>query len=135
MQLKERRPVNNFEEAMAWFKAANFLDCRVSVYPKYTNSYIHSTGIAPSILLVDIDKEHFKTIEEFELAITKTSTNFHLGSNPTILSTGGGAHFLAPQQAPVFEKWDRFNKFDQPSRGLLQFEERSLRHITKALPI
>jgi hypothetical protein len=49
--------INNFAEAMAWFKAANFLDCRISAYPKYTDYYVSETGIAPSLLLVDIDKE------------------------------------------------------------------------------
>jgi hypothetical protein len=73
-----QRLVNNFAEAMAWFKAANFLDCRISAYPKYTDYYVSKTGIAPSVLLVDIDEEHFKTSEEFELTATRTYSNFHL---------------------------------------------------------
>ncbi len=72
-----QRLVNNFEQAMAWFKAANFLDCRISAYPKYTDYYINRTGIAPTVLLVDIDNEYFKTTEEFELAATRTYSNFH----------------------------------------------------------
>lgn len=67
--------VNNFAQAMAWFKAANFLDCRISAYPKYTDFYINGTGIAPTVLLVDIDKEHFETTELFELAAAKTLSN------------------------------------------------------------
>ena len=123
-----QRLVNNVQEVMAWFKAANFLDCRISAYPKYTDYYIHRTGIAPSVLLVDIDKEHFKTSEEFELAATRTYSNFHaiLGSQPTQLWTGGGYHFLTPQQVPVLEKVEEFSKFDQPSRRFIQFEERLL---------
>jgi len=86
------------------------------------------TGITPSVLLVDIDKEHFKTVEEFKSTATRTYSNFHdvLGSRPTQLWTGGGLHYIQPQHVPVFEKWDRFNKFDQPSRRFLQFEERLL---------
>lgn len=77
-----QRLVYSFEEVMARFKAANFLDCRISAYPKYTDFYINRTGIAPTVLLVDIDREHFDTTELFELAAAKTYTNFHsiLGS-------------------------------------------------------
>jgi hypothetical protein len=123
-----QRLVKNFAEAMAWFKAANFLDCRISAYPNYTKDYINRTGIAPTVLLVDIDKEHFKTIEEFESASARTYSNFYniLGVRPTQLATGGGNHFIIRQQVDVFEKSDRFRKFDQPSRRFMQFEERLL---------
>lgn len=120
--------VENFEEAMAWFKAANFMDCRISAYPKYTDNYINRTDIAPTVLLVDIDKERFRTVEEFESAATRTYSNFYniLGCRPTQLSTGGGIHFLTCQQVDVFEKSVRFSKFDQPSRRFMQFEEQLL---------
>ncbi|MGA9151334.1 MAG: hypothetical protein WBZ36_12215 [Candidatus Nitrosopolaris sp.] len=120
--------VNSLEEVMKWFKASNFIDCRINAYAKYTDYYINRTGIAPTVLLVDIDREHFKTIEDFELAVTNTYNNFYtrLGSRPTQLWTGGGAHFLTPQRAPVFEKLPRFEKFkaEEPSRKFMQFEER-----------
>jgi len=123
-----QKPVENLAEAMAWFRAANFLDCRISAYPIYTDSYVQRTGIAPTVLLADIDKEHFKTPEEFELAATRTYSNFHniLGSKPTQLWTGGGYHFIQPQLVSVFEKSVKFGKFDQPSRRFMQFEERLL---------
>ena|SRR5215467_12544885 len=113
--------VKNFAEAMARFKAANFLDCRISAYPNYTRDYISSTGIAPTVLLVDIDKEHFKTDEEFESAATRTYSNFYniLGCRPTQLATGGGKHFLIRQEVDVFEKSVNFGKFDQPSLNLI----------------
>jgi hypothetical protein len=123
-----QRLVNNFEEVMAFFKAANFMDCRISAYPKYTNDYINRTGIAPTVLMVDIDREHFTTTEEFELVTAKTYTNFEkiLGSRPTQLWSGGGRHFLTSQSAPVLEKIDEFSKFDEPSRKFLEYEERLL---------
>jgi hypothetical protein len=54
--------------------------------------------------------------EEFELATTRTYTNFYniLGSRPTQLWTGGGYHYIQPQRVFVFEKVDKFKKFDQP---------------------
>lgn len=95
-----QRLVNNSAEAMAFFKASFFLDCRISGYPKYTDYYVSNTSIAPSVLLVDIDKEHFKTSEEFELTAARTYSNFQkiLGSRPSVLWTGGGYHFLTPQK-------------------------------------
>jgi hypothetical protein len=123
-----QKRVENFAEAMAWFKAANYLDCRMSAYPIYTVDYINRTGIAPSVLLADIDREHFETVEEFESVTAKTYFNFHniLGSRPTQLWTGGGRHFLTPQHVGVFEKSNKFSKFDQPSRQFMQFEEQLL---------
>ena len=60
--------VNSKQEALARYIAANLLDCRISAYPRYTEYYINRTGIAPSLLLVDIDKLQFETTELFELA-------------------------------------------------------------------
>jgi hypothetical protein len=124
----EQRLVNNKQEALTWYKAANRLDCRISAYPKYTDFYINRTGIAPSILLVDIDRKQFETTELFELAAAKTCANFKeiLGSRPTQLWTGGGYHFIQPQSAIVLENVEDFKKFDQPSRRFMQYEEQLL---------
>ena len=88
--------VNNKQEALAWYKAANRLDCRISAYPKYTDYYMNMTGIAPYLLLVDIDKSQFETVELFEISSAKTCLNFRkiLGSHPTQLWTGGGHHYI-----------------------------------------
>jgi len=64
--------VDNTQQALAWYKAANLLDCRISAYPKYTDYYINMTGIAPTLLLADIDKSQFESSELFELASTQT---------------------------------------------------------------
>jgi hypothetical protein len=120
--------VNNEQEALKWYKAANRLDSRISAYPKYTDYYINRTGIAPSLLHVDIDRLQFETVKQFELASAKTRANFQkiLGSQPTQLWTGRGHHYIQPQTAIVLEKIDDFKKFDQPSRRFLWFEERLL---------
>ncbi len=120
--------VNSFEEAMKWFKAADFLDCRISAYPIYNDEYIKRTGIAfiPSLVLCDLDREHFRTNEEFEAAAAKTCQNFKeiLGANPTQLWTGSGYHFIQPQSIiKPLQKIDDFKQFAEPSRKLLQFEE------------
>lgn len=119
--------VNSFEEAMAWVKAADFLDCRISAYPIYRDEYVKRTGIVfvPSLLLCDLDKEHFRTAEEFEAAADKTLVNFKeiLGARPTVLWTGGGYHIIQPQSAIAIEKIEDFNQFAEPSRKFLHFEE------------
>jgi hypothetical protein len=111
--------------SLAWYKAANLLDCRISAYPKYTDYYVNSTGIAPSILLAE---SQFETAELFEISSTKTYSNFKeiLRSQPSQLWTGGGHHYIQPQSAIVLEKVEDFKKFEQPSRRFLQFEEQLL---------
>jgi hypothetical protein len=123
-----QRLVNNNQEALKWYGAANRLDCRISACPNYTEYYADRTGIAPSLLLVDIDKSRFKTAELFELSSTKTYSNFKeiLGSQPTQLWTGGGYHYIQPQSAIVLEKIEDFKKFEQPSRRFMGFEEQLL---------
>lgn len=59
--------VNNKQEALKWYRAANLVDCRISAYPKYTDYYITRTGITPSLVHVDIDRLQFETVEQFEL--------------------------------------------------------------------
>lgn len=80
------------------------------------------------MLLVDIDEEHFEAPEEFELAASRTYSNFQkiLGSRPSVFWTGGGYHFIQPQKVPVLEKIEDFQKFDQSSRRFLQSQERLL---------
>ena len=48
--------VNNTQEVMTLYAAANYLDCRMNAYPQYTNFHIDRTGIAPSLLLVAYSK-------------------------------------------------------------------------------
>ena len=52
----------------------SLIDCRISAYPKYTDFYVNMTGIAPSLLHVDIDRLQFETI--VDLASANTRANF-----------------------------------------------------------
>jgi len=92
------------------------------------NSYINKS-IAPSQLLVDIDRNQFDTNELFELAGENTYSNFQnmLGCEPTWLWTGGGYHFILPQSViKPLEEIEDFSQFSQPSRKFLEFEEQLL---------
>jgi len=113
------RKVYSEEEALRLFRAYNFLDCRIRAYLDTC------TDMAPSTLFVDLDREHFKTVEEFELAAHKTYANFKemLDARPTQLWSGNGYRFINPQSALVLEKNEKFKKFPHVSRDFLRFEE------------
>jgi hypothetical protein len=117
------RLVYSEQEALAWYKAANFLDCRIRAY--HSTDSTDDTNIAPSILHVDVDREHFNTTEEFEQCAAKTRANFKeiLDGQPTQIWTGNGLHFLQPQFAIILEKVE---KFKQPSMKFMRFEEQLL---------
>jgi hypothetical protein len=61
------------QEALAWYKAANFIDCRISAYPYYYCSYaagnvgrryIHTIDF----VMIDLDLKEFKS----QLALDRT---------------------------------------------------------------
>jgi hypothetical protein len=112
-------------EILAYYKASSYLDCRISAYPIYTDEYIKKTGIAPRLLLADVDKLLFKSNELFEKTVRKTLQNFKemVDSAPTMVWSGGGYHFMQPIDAIVLEKAKEFEKFQQPSRRFMQFLE------------
>lgn len=115
------RLVYSKEEALAYYKAANHVDCRIRAYHILDN-------IEPFLLLVDIDRENFNTTEEFELAVTNTYNNFYkvLGARPMQLWTGNGYHFIQRQFAIILDNQERFKEFYKPSSMFLRYEERLL---------
>jgi hypothetical protein len=109
----------NKKEALARFKQANYLDCRINAYP----AYVEFKGInrqPPNFIFIDIDRSTFKTKRAFNMAINNTHNNIKetLGgdANPTILLTGNGIHFYQPaklvhDKAYVLEEIDIFSEF------------------------
>ena len=114
------------EEALARFKQANYLDCRINAYPDYTEW--HGINRQAANLDIDIDKSKFKTERAFNLALNQTLRNIKniVGASPTVLWTGNGVHILLPLQAIILEQEEIFSKFDKPSRFFLLFAERYL---------
>jgi hypothetical protein len=124
------RLVHSAEEALSWYKVANFLDCRIRAYHDINDDY---TNMAPSTLLVDIDRENFKTWEEFEQCISETRTRLKelLGAEPTDYSelwTGNGVHIVLTQSAIIIEDIKMFKKLEylKPSVKFMRFEEQLL---------
>jgi hypothetical protein len=117
------------EEALARFKQANYLDCKICAY----TFYVEWKGInrqAPNLIFIDEDELNFKSREALDKGLAKTLKNisekFGIAVNPTILWSGHGYHIYLPVKAFILEQENEFNKFEQPSRRFIQFAEQYL---------
>jgi non-catalytic primase subunit PriX-like protein len=123
--------VNSIDEALARFAQANFLDCRISAYPlpSDVSSFVGvNLDMAPSVVMIDLDRETFKTQRAFAMALTKTLKKIarQLNSQPTVIWSGRGYHIYLVLEAFVLEAEDAFNnrRFgQQPLQKFLRFEE------------
>jgi non-catalytic primase subunit PriX-like protein len=143
--------VNNKIEAVARFKQANLLDCRISAYPQHPSSdqdLSDNNGngysrlrqpqpqLPPTFVFIDLDKSTFKTYRAYRMAVNKTRKNFKeiLGANPTIQHTGNGVHFYQPvklvyDKATLLEDIDIFSQFKDPTGIKKDLTTRLMRHI------
>jgi hypothetical protein len=114
------------EGALARFKQANWLDCRISAYPYYTE-YKGINRQAPDFIFIDLDKATFKTEKAHNNALVTTLENIRqkLGGKPTVLWSGNGYHIYQPVEAFILEEQDIFARFQKlnikPSRKFIQF--------------
>lgn len=127
--------VHSVEEAMQYYKESKSLDCRISAYPPQpsTCSYVFlGNGLAPNLIMIDIDKSKFTTERAFELAVSKTLKiiKVELYGNPTVILSGNGCHIIQPIDAIVLEELDLFSPAvtgtDQPSVKFLRWAEKYL---------
>jgi len=121
--------VNSKEEALAWFKAADYKDCKVNAYP----SYVGMKGLnrqEPDFIFIDLDSGAFKTYQELDRVLTKTLKNIDDRLNkayPTVLWSGNGYHIYLPVNAPLLELESIFMELsNEPSRKFIQFSEQFL---------
>jgi hypothetical protein len=119
--------VKSREEALARFAQANFLDCRISAYPPPSelSSFVGvNLDIVPSIVMIDLDYETFKTQRAFEMALSKTLKEIlKIGvSKPTVIWSGSGYHIYLVLEAFVLESVDVFSN-SNPSQRFLRFAE------------
>ena len=68
--------VFNEEEAIARFKQANWMDCRISAYPSFTE-YKGINRQAPNFIFIDLDRSTFKTDKAHISALTSTLENIN----------------------------------------------------------
>lgn len=105
--------VNDKEEALARFKQANYLDCRINAYTELDE--------APSFIFIDLDTDCRAQLGEVLTKIVKT-----ISGNPTVLFTGSGYHVYQPIRSLCLEKFADFENYEEPSKQFLKFAEKYL---------
>jgi hypothetical protein len=116
------------EEALARFKQACLLDCKISAYPHF----VEWKGLnrqAPEIIFIDLDLTRFKSELVLDRALKRTLKNIKDkldNAYPTVIWSGHGYHVYLPVEAFVLEEESEFAKFEQPSRRFIQFAEQYL---------
>jgi hypothetical protein len=123
--------VNSREEALARFDQSKILDCRISAYPppSEVSTFVGvNLNTAPSVIMIDLDRETFSTQRAFEMALSRALTKIRkiLISEPTVIWSGSGYHIYLVLDAFVLEGEDAFNnsKFgSNPSQKFLRFTE------------
>lgn len=115
------------QEALARFKQANFIDCRINAYP-YHNQYHGINRQTPNFIFIDLDGSSFISDRAFWLAVNKACKNIKgiLGGNPTVLWTGNGIHVYQPVDGLLLELESLFSGFDRPSQAFLKFAAQHL---------
>ena len=118
--------INSKEEALEYYKAANFLDCKISGYPKYKKGF---TKIAPSLIFIDLDQAKDRKILDKQLENTLQNIKDVFSNNefkPTVLWSGKGYHIYIPITGYVLENEEIFQIAFNPSRKFLQWSEQYL---------
>jgi hypothetical protein len=117
------------DQALAKFKQARFLDCRINAYPSYTG-WKELNRQAPNFLFIDLDLSRCKSMEALKGALNKTLKFIKekLGDDisPSVLWTGNGYHIYLPVTAFILERESVFAGFEEPSRRFIQWTEQFL---------
>jgi hypothetical protein len=102
----------NVQEALEYFRAFNYEDCRINAYPSFTK-YNGINRTAPSFLMIDIDLKDFASKAKFDRALKsvlrKIESKMH--GHPTVLWSGNGYHIYQPVDGFILEEEDVFTKF------------------------
>jgi hypothetical protein len=118
--------VYNQQEALAWFKATNYLDCRINAYPYY--KYISNPKHLISLVMIDLDLSNFKSRLALDRALVKTLgkiiDTFEIEFKPPVLWSGNGYHIYIPIESRyTLEERPEFNRFREPAKQFLRFAE------------
>jgi Primase X len=124
--------VRNKEEALARFKQANHLDCRISAYP-FREDWAYSL-LGPYFIFINLDLEHFRSLLGLNRASDRTLRNIKTAFRddtliPSKIWSGNGYHIYLPVQAFVPESETIFADLiesSECSRRFLQFAEKTL---------
>jgi len=104
--------VNNQVEALARFKQAYYMDCRINAYSK------HDIKGDPNFIFIDIDRTNQKLIDKI------LNRKLHsIEAHPTVLFTGSGYHIYQPIESVCIDELATFSDFSEPSKQFLKFAE------------
>ena len=119
--------VGSKEEAIAFYKEANYMDCRLAAYPYNVNNSV------PQIIdfvMLDLDLNSFRfSRQKLDRALNKILISLKKQDiEPTVMWTGNGYHVLVPIEPlqSTLEDMTEFNKFEEPSKNVLRFLEKYL---------
>jgi hypothetical protein len=123
-------PVYNKPEALAWYKAANFLDCRISAYPYDSSLGKICDRQIIDFVMIDLDLKAFESKLALDRALSKSLRKikevfgFEFESS-TIIWRGNGYHIHLPIEARyILEDRPEFSKLnEEPSKQFLRFTE------------
>jgi hypothetical protein len=120
------------EEAIAKFKQADFVDCRISAYSYWRPSLVSDfaeikNAIAPNFIMIDLDLYNFELDEDKLLHVLRQTLRkikelLQL-SRPSVIWSGNGYHIYIPIDAPVLENIVEFSDTEQVSTRFIRFAE------------
>ena len=119
--------VGSKEEAIAFYKEANYMDCRLAAYPYNVNNSV------PQIIdfvMLDLDLNNFRfSRQKLDRALNKILISLKKQDiEPTVMWTGNGYHVLVPIEPlqSTLEGMVEFANFEGPSKSVLRFLEKYL---------
>jgi hypothetical protein len=130
-KLTEGKQVVVYEkiQALAYYKQANYMDCRLSAYP-YNVSNLSQVI---DFVMLDLDLNNFKySRQKLDRALHKILSELKHTHElmPTVIWSGNGYHVLVPIE-PLphpLEMMSEFAKFTEPSKNILRFLEKHISH-------
>jgi hypothetical protein len=95
--LSYQKETFNVKEALEYFKASNYEDCRINAYPSFTK-YDGINRTSPSFLMIDIDLKDFATKDKLDRAFNRILKRIEskMHGHPAVLWTGNGYHIYQP---------------------------------------
>jgi hypothetical protein len=111
-----QKEVFNAQEALEYFRASKYEDCRINAYPSFTK-YDDINRTAPSFLMIDIDLRDFGSIDKLDKALNRVLKQIEskMRGHPTVLWTGNGYHIYQPMAGFILEEEERFARFIDPT--------------------
>lgn len=116
-------PVGSIDEIFDWFKASNFVDCRINAYSVHVRNGGFNTQ-PPDFVMSDLDLTKFRTEKLILKSLDETVTNVDKdfpGTVPMVLFTGGGYHVYEPIDMPILEEESIFRHFEKPSTEFIRY--------------